>query len=215
MPHIRSLTTEDIWRATAAERAALADLLAGLTEEQWDHQSLCAQWRVRDVVAHVVQTTRAHLGWILVNLARARGNADRALCEVAIRHADRVGTRELLAELRASVPARFAPISTVPADRLLDVLVHAQDVAVPLGIEHPMPAAAAKVALQRVWATAGRFGIAERLAGVQLVATDAEWSAGEGVQVHGTAGALLLLATGRPADGLLTGPGAAVLADRR
>ncbi|WP_280431872.1 maleylpyruvate isomerase family mycothiol-dependent enzyme [Nocardia brasiliensis] len=77
MPHIRSLTTEDIWRATAAERAALADLLAGLTEEQWDHQSLCAQWRVRDVVAHVVQTTRAHLGWILVNLARGGGGPRR------------------------------------------------------------------------------------------------------------------------------------------
>lgn len=37
-----------------AERTDLADFLATLTSEQWEAQSLCEGWRVRDVVAHVM-----------------------------------------------------------------------------------------------------------------------------------------------------------------
>src|SRR5690606_41760222 len=37
-----------------AERADLLAFLRGLTPEQWEAPSLCAGWRVRDVVAHVV-----------------------------------------------------------------------------------------------------------------------------------------------------------------
>ena len=33
-----------------AERTDLADLLATLTPEQWEAQSLCERWRVRDRV---------------------------------------------------------------------------------------------------------------------------------------------------------------------
>ncbi|WP_405162589.1 maleylpyruvate isomerase family mycothiol-dependent enzyme [Nocardia sp. NBC_01499] len=216
MNHTESMTTEQIWRAVAAERTIMAELLADRAESDWDHPSLCADWRVRDVVAHAVLCTRANLGWILVNLIRARGSVHGALRDTAIRYADRVGTRELLAELRASAPSRFVPVGTVPADRLIDMLVHVQDIAIPLGIVREMPSAPARSALDRVWATAARFGIDERLAGYRLVATDIEWSAGDGVLVEGTAGALLLLATGRAAAAAqLTGPGAATLiADR-
>ena len=37
-----------------AERTDLADFLATLTPGQWEAPSLCAGWRVRDVVAHVM-----------------------------------------------------------------------------------------------------------------------------------------------------------------
>lgn len=215
MNHTESMTTEQIWRAVATERTSLADLLAELTESDWDRQSLCADWRIRDVVAHVVQCTRANLGWILVNLIRARGNVHGALRDAAIRHADRVTTHQLVADLRAGAASRFTPVGTVPADRLMDVLVHGQDIAIPLGVVREMPAEAARSALDRVWATGSRFHIEERLAGHCLTATDIEWSAGDGLLVEGTAGALLLLATGRPAAApLLTGPGAAALAER-
>ncbi|PXX60936.1 uncharacterized protein (TIGR03083 family) [Nocardia tenerifensis] len=213
MNQIESMTTEQTWRAVAAERAIMAELLADRTEAEWDRQSLCADWRVRDVVAHVVVCTRANLGWILVNLVRARGSVHRALRDTAIRHADRTGTRQLHAELRASVPSRFFPMGTVPTDRLLDMLVHVQDIAIPLGAVREMPSLPARASLERVWATADRFGIAERLSGYRLVATDIEWSAGDGLLVEGTAGALLMLATGRTAAASqLSGPGAATLA---
>ncbi|MEU7144836.1 maleylpyruvate isomerase family mycothiol-dependent enzyme [Nocardia sp. NPDC046473] len=213
MNHIESMTTEQIWHAVAAERQRMADLLADRSESDWDHESLCADWRVRDVVAHVVLCTRANLGWILVNLLRARGSVHGALRDTAIRHADSVSTRQLHAELRASVPSRFFPIGTIPTDRLLDMLVHVQDIAIPLGLTREMPSVPARSALDRVWATGDRFGIDDRLAGYRLVATDIDWSAGDGLLVEGTAGALLLLATGRTAaSSLLTGPGAITLA---
>lgn len=36
------------------ERAELVDLLVTLTPKQWDAPTLCSEWRVRDVVAHMV-----------------------------------------------------------------------------------------------------------------------------------------------------------------
>ncbi|MDF3337243.1 DinB family protein [Mycolicibacterium septicum] len=36
------------------ERTDLAEFLATLTPEQWQTESLCAGWTVKDVVAHVV-----------------------------------------------------------------------------------------------------------------------------------------------------------------
>ncbi|KAA8882104.1 maleylpyruvate isomerase family mycothiol-dependent enzyme [Nocardia colli] len=213
MNHIETMTDEDIWRAVAAERQTMADLLADRTESDWNHQSLCADWRVRDVVAHVVLCTRANLGWILINLIRAGGSVHGALRDTAIRHADSVSTRQLHAELRASVPSRFFPVGTVPTDRLLDMLVHVQDIAMPLGLTREMPSIPARESLNRVWATGSRFGIEERLTGYRLVATDIDWSAGDGLRVEGTAGVLLMLATGRTvAAAQLTGPGAGTLA---
>ena len=54
-----------------------------------------------------------------------------------------------------------------------------------------------------------------RVAGVRLVATDTDWSHGEGPDVRGTAEALLLLLYGRsPRTDELTGDGAATLLAR-
>src|SRR6516165_654816 len=48
----------------ADERHELADLLSGLTAAQWDATSLCGQWPVRDVAAHVITyLDRDRLDW--------------------------------------------------------------------------------------------------------------------------------------------------------
>jgi uncharacterized protein (TIGR03083 family) len=47
------------------ERAALLDLLAGLSEEEWELPTACAGWSVRDVALHV-------LGGDLTNVSRRR-----------------------------------------------------------------------------------------------------------------------------------------------
>lgn len=46
-------TANDITAAIAAERRELADLFDALTPAQWKAPSLCAGWRVREVVAHM------------------------------------------------------------------------------------------------------------------------------------------------------------------
>ncbi|MEV0030152.1 maleylpyruvate isomerase family mycothiol-dependent enzyme [Nocardia sp. NPDC050793] len=210
------MTTEQIWRAVATERVTLVELLASLPEAAWDHASLCADWRVRDVVAHVILSARPNLGSILVDLIRARGDLHRLIRDTAVRHAQRRTTRQLLAELRDSIDAQVAALGTTPTDRLMDVLVHGQDIAVPLGVEREMPVAAARSALQRVWDMGSPFHAREKLGGYRLVATDDEWAVGDGPVIEGSLTALLLLTTGRDAAlDQLTGDGVARLISER
>ena len=49
-------TDTDLYDATVAERTRMASLLEGLTPEQWGADSLCAGWRIREVVAHLNMT---------------------------------------------------------------------------------------------------------------------------------------------------------------
>lgn len=65
------------WRVIADQRRVLADLLDGLAAPDWDRPSLCSEWRIRDVAAHVALTPRAPgVGAMLVKAIRARGDFD-------------------------------------------------------------------------------------------------------------------------------------------
>lgn len=55
-----------------AERTDLADLLETLTAGQWEAPSLCEDWRVRDVVAHVMSFDGVTLLGIFRRAIRAR-----------------------------------------------------------------------------------------------------------------------------------------------
>ncbi|MGY4103231.1 maleylpyruvate isomerase family mycothiol-dependent enzyme [Nocardia sp. R16R-3T] len=211
MSNDATMTIDQIWQAVAAERASLVELLETMSEADWDRSSLCEGWRVRDVVAHIVLSARPSVGWILFNLIRARGDVDRLIRETAIRHAENTTTAQLATELRDSIGLRLTAVGTTAADRLMDLLVHGQDITVPLGIAREMPNDAARLALERVWTT-GMFGSRRKLAAYRLVATDVGWAAGDGLVIEGPAAALLLLATGRhAARDLLAGNGVARL----
>ena len=45
---------EQTWAVVRQQRLAVAELLDGLTAEQWESRSLCTDWRIRDVAAHVL-----------------------------------------------------------------------------------------------------------------------------------------------------------------
>ncbi|MGY0499929.1 maleylpyruvate isomerase family mycothiol-dependent enzyme [Nocardia sp. FBN12] len=188
---------DTIWEAVAEERSTLVELLRELPESAWDTASLCEGWRVRDVAAHLVLATRVTIVSLLVNLIRARGNTDRLIHDTAVRHADRTPTAALLAELRATIDSRAIPVGTTPIDRLMDLLVHGQDIAVPLGIDRVMPSTPARLALDRVWTMGAPFHAQDRLVGYALTATDTAWAAGNGTPITGTAAALLMIVTGR------------------
>lgn len=51
-------TVTDVWTDVRQERQALLELLETLTPEKWNTPSLCAEWRIRDVVGHMVSETR-------------------------------------------------------------------------------------------------------------------------------------------------------------
>jgi uncharacterized protein (TIGR03083 family) len=211
------MDTDDVWRAIDAERVSLAGLLDGLTAEQWEAPSLCAGWRVREVAAHL---TLAHMGvaGAAAALVRAGGQFDRMIYDTARRQARRLPAPRLAGQLRAMAGSRRKAPGISHLEPLIDVLVHGQDIAVPLGLDRPMPAGAAMAAASRVWPDLYPFRAARRLRGLRFVAADCDWSAGQAGEdgvVTGPVGTILLALTGRPAAvDRLSGPGVAELADR-
>jgi len=60
-----------------AERADLTELLATLTPAQWDTPSLCAGWRVREVVAHMFSYEELGVGGLVGRFLRGGVLLDR------------------------------------------------------------------------------------------------------------------------------------------
>jgi uncharacterized protein (TIGR03083 family) len=204
---------DESWRVIAEQRLSLADLLAGLTDAEWETPSLCDGWRVRDVAAHVAMAPQPIGAWFMIREGvRARGRFHRLNHDVAVRHAARP-TGQIVAELREFALSRALPAGTRYRTVLFDILVHGQDIAVPLGRDRPMPTDAARAGATRVWTMGWPFWARRKLRDVRLVATDTDWSAGAGAELRGPIDALLLLLTGRTAVALprLAGPGAVLV----
>lgn len=195
------------------ERADLADLLVTLTPAQWNAPSLCAEWRVRDVVAHMFSyeelsfgafVSRFIKGGLLPGRVNAAGVAD---------YADH-STDDLVAlvknHLRPSgLTARFSGRIA-----LTDGLIHHQDIRRPLGLPRDIPADRMRCVLDFA-RRAPTIGAPKRIRGLTLTATDLDWTAGNGPAVEGPAEALLMAIAGR--HGItpeLSGPGRPILADR-
>ena len=205
---------EEKWAVIAGQRRVLADVLDALDEAEWDQPSLCSQWRVRDVAAHIALTPQSPSVLRLLRMGvRARGDFDAVNRDLAVGHADRAGA-ELVSELRRLADSRRKPAITTLDNLLFDTLVHVQDVAVPLERTVAMPLAAAREGADRVWRMGWPFWARRRLRGLRLSATDVEWARGDGAEVRGPVQALLLLLTGRTGAALpqLTGSGVQRLA---
>ncbi len=96
----------------------------------------------------------------------------------------------------------------------MDLVVHGQDIARPLGRPHGSPPDVVADCLAYV-ATNRFMGGPRRLAGVRLVSTDTGWTLGEGAELRGPDVDLLLVAAGRRAGlDALEGPGVAVVGTR-
>ncbi|WP_043659132.1 maleylpyruvate isomerase family mycothiol-dependent enzyme [Nocardia thailandica] len=204
------MNTEELWPTIADQRRAVADLLGGLTAEQLDAPSLCAGWRVRDVAAHIALAPQSPgpLG-MLREAVRARGSFHRLNHDIAVRYAD--ATPDLAAVLRAVAESRRLPAVTNARNIHYDVIVHAQDIARPLGATVEVDSAAAAIAAARVWEMGWPFWARRRFRDVRLVATDSSWSAGAGTELRGTTLDLLMLLTGRSVPALRKSvPGSAV-----
>ena len=205
--------TDSIWPTIHADRQALADDLSGLTAEQWSTPSLCADWDVHQVLAHLVSAAKMTPPKFLTQFAAARFQFDTfAGNQVARESAG--GPEATLAAFRAAQSRTSAPPG--PKDTWLgEALVHGEDIRRPLGIPHAYPMAAVARALTFYSRSNAIIGGKTRVAGLTLRATDTDLSVGDGPLVEGPAMSLLLAATGRTsALDELEGPGVATLRAR-
>ena len=208
------LLRADVDQAVSAERRRLADHVADLTDAQWATPSLCTAWTVRDVIAHLTVTTRLTVPRLLRAALRARGSFDRMEVGLAAERAAAYTTAELVAQLRESAGSTRRFPGSTPMDPLMDLVVHGQDIARPLGRRYVSPPEVVAACLAYV-ATSRFMGGPRRLSGVRLVSTDTRWTLGDGAELRGPDIDLLLVAAGRRAGlAALDGPGAAVVSER-
>ncbi|HVW42529.1 MAG TPA: maleylpyruvate isomerase family mycothiol-dependent enzyme [Amycolatopsis sp.] len=203
----------DLKPLATAEREDFAGFLETLSPAQWGAPSLCAGWRVRDVVAHVISYDELHGRELAARLARGRFLLNRAngLGVAASRERD---PAELVALMRRYREPRGLTAAFGGMVALLDGLIHQQDIRRPLGLPREIPAPRLRAAL-RCARLAPPIRAFWRARGLRLVATDVDWSGGRGPEVRGPGEALLLAIAGRAcAVGELGGPGREVLARR-
>ncbi len=202
-----------LWTWIHTERAALAVTLAELGPEEWAHDTLCPGWTVQDVAAHVISNPQ--IGWGQMGGLMAR-NLGRGYNAMIFREVKRLGAREtresILADFdRFATSMRHVPTTTT-VEPLIDALLHHQDIVRPLGRTREMPPEAAAVAADRVRRLAPLMGTRKLLRSVRLVATDVEWSRGDGPPVEGPMQELLMIASGRrPDPTLVSGEGTALV----
>lgn len=188
----------DRWLAIDTERARLADLLESLSDSEWTRPSLCTGWTIHETGAHVALAPYISVGTTVRAMVRARGNFDRMIDTASREAAATRSHREVIAMLRDAVGCRrLAPGQSVRA-AMMDVQVHSQDIAIPLGRRHPMSIEGAVEAADYLW-RAPFFHARKRLAGHRLVATDVDWHTGEGADITGPIQALVMLLAGRTA----------------
>jgi uncharacterized protein (TIGR03083 family) len=206
----------EIWSAERNEMLDLAERLAALDEEQWNSPSLCAQWRIRDVLAHVTAGAEGAFGAgaILRGMLRHGFNYNRWVAADGQRRGQQDPVLVLQA-LRNAAAGRQASTGAHPVRGLMHVLIHGQDMCRPLGIDRHLPEAHLVPVADFVKGDVHIFGAKKRIAGLRLAATDMDWSHGTGPEVTGPAEALVMTMAGR-ATALddLSGEGKATLAAR-
>jgi uncharacterized protein (TIGR03083 family) len=200
------MTTGDLMPVISAERRAFGDVLDGLSGPDWKAPSLCAGWRVREVVAHMTMPFRYSAPRFLTELARSRGNFARMADRVARRDAQApIGT--LLEGWRRNVDHPWKPPGGGPVGALTHDVVHGLDITIALGIEHPVGEHALRVVLDHATTPLSLKHFDHDVAGLRLEADDLDWAFGEGEPIRGRGRHLLMVLMNRrlPAD-LLSGP---------
>jgi uncharacterized protein (TIGR03083 family) len=187
----------DLMPMVHAERRSLADFLDTLTAEQWQEQTWCDKWNVQELVGHLTAAGNITAPHFFGGLITSGFSFDRFIDK---------DLRTYAAGTPADVRARFEQI--VDSNRkppgpayiaLGEIMTHGEDIRRALGTrgEHP---AAHVVTLAELYKKTGApmFG-KKRSAGLRLVATDVDWSTGDGPEVRGPGMSLILAMVGRAA----------------
>ncbi|GAA0955939.1 maleylpyruvate isomerase family mycothiol-dependent enzyme [Kribbella koreensis] len=186
----------DIRQLIAAERHELATLLKELTTGQWDAPSLCEGWRTREVVAHLTMPYRYSTSRFLLELAKSGGKFNPMSDRVARRDAAELSPTELADCLAANVDHPWKPPGGGFEGALSHDVIHGLDITVALGINRRVPLDRMRIVVSGLSPKHLKyFGV--DLTGIQLKATDLDWTYGTGTPLEAPAQDLLLKVCGR------------------
>lgn len=188
--------SNDVWPLVHAERHALIADLEGLTPQQWAQPSRCAGWTVHDVVAHLVDVAESTRLGFARDMLTARFDFDlqneRGIARA--KGATPAQTLQRLQKAAARTTTPLAPIDT----RIVEEVVHGEDIRGPLGLHRRYPVQSLERSLRQQVRTSTKFGGARELvAGRTLTATDHDLAIGTGPEIRATALELLLACAGR------------------
>jgi uncharacterized protein (TIGR03083 family) len=181
----------------AAQRGELAEALTGLPASGWDEPTLCAGWRVREVVAHITMPFRYSGPRFMVELAKSHGRFNEMADRLARRDAARMSPAELAEAVRSNIGHPWRPPGGGFEGALAHDLIHGLDITVPLGIGRPVPAERLRRVLPASTASKSVTYFGADLAGIEFRARDLDWTLGSGAPLTGTAADLLLAVCGR------------------
>lgn len=201
--------------ALKAERSAFLETVRSLDDADWDANSLCDGWLVRDVVSHINLNVTLKPWTAIAALAKARGDLPRFMDQTAKAGRSRSIAEQVAALERVAASDRIPP-TTMRSDGAIDVFVHHHDIALALGRDVPSEPGRLRWMADGLPQANRAIGSAKLVEGLRLIASDIDWHYGTGPEVCGPAAALLVAGCGRAAlDDQLEGPGLATLQARR
>ena len=194
-------TDSELQAAVTTEFLALADLLDTLPATGWDTPSLCAGWRVREVVAHMTMPARYSEERFMAELGECGGDFTRLSNTVATRDGA-LPTGDLVGNLRDETLHCWTPPGGGHKGALNHVVIHGLDITVPLQRGRRSTDEDLRAVLDDLTSGGAHAHFGFDLDGLGLRATDMDWSFGSGRPVSGAAEDLALLVCGRqvPAD---------------
>lgn len=203
----------DLMPLAEEERADLLALLRELTADQWEAPSLCTQWRVRDVATHVVSFDELSKAKTAATFFRG-GLRPAKVNEIALHKYRDLEPDGILDLVTRSQRPRGLPTGFGGGIALTDGMIHQQDIRRALSISRTI-APNRLVTVLTFSLGAPTLPSKGNAKGLKLIATDVDWTAGQGSEVRGPGEALLMAVAGRPqALSELSGPGLATLRQR-
>lgn len=192
-----TVTKNQLWELIHEQRDRLGSVLDTLSDSEWQTQSLCGDWKVRDVVAHCIETQTMTPPMFIGRFAASGFRFHHMSAKNNTRH-DGESAADLLKEYHDTAHRSSAPPGP-PATWLAEALIHGEDIVRPIGKTiDSSPQALTMVANFARSATPLLHG-KQRSAGLRLRATDIDWSAGDGPEVSGPAASLIMAICGRGA----------------
>lgn len=187
----------DVGVIVRREREALAADLRTIDEGAWTTQSLCSEWTVREVLAHITALARMTPAKFFQKLV-ASGFSFSKLEARDITVEKGACVEETLARFR-SVMATKNRLPGTDKTMLGETLVHAEDIRRSLGIAHEYSQGALVTVADLYKGSNLVAGTKRRITGLTLQATDIDWSTGHGPVVSGPMLSLLMAMAGRQA----------------